>query len=373
MKHFRWAVLPFAVAVFLALTCCSACSGAKEAVPENIGTIILMTWNVNNLFDGKDNGFEYAEFLESAGWSNEKYIGRVNAISAAIGAIQPPPDIIMFQEIESLKIIEDIAASLSGGYGWSHFAVNPGASLGLGILSRLPILQASAHSITIDGETAPRPVLEARVKAGEGEFAVFVCHWKSKLGDEEVTERVRRSSARVILRRIRELWENEPLLGVIAAGDLNENHDEFFRQGASKICALLPDDPFCAELTGCAGADGRQDAGKQRDFIVLSKNKPPVPVHFPQEAVVLFSPWLRDLEKGSYYYKHEWETIDHFLISGQFFDGAGWEYEKAVTADFSPFVNLSGVPVSYNVRTGSGLSDHLPLLLTLKMAANINE
>jgi len=363
MNRFCWAVLPFMAVAFLALACCAACSEAMgEKAPDNAGTITLMTWNVNNLFDEKDNGYEYAEFLESAGWSNEKYLGRVNAVSAAIGNIQPPPDIIMFQEIESLKIIEDIAASLRGGYGWSHFSANPGAALGLGIMSRLPISQAMAHSITINGVTAPRPVLEARIKTAEGEFVVFVCHWKSKLGGDEITEAVRRSSARVILRRTRELWENEPQIGVIAAGDLNENHDEFFRQSAKIISALLPDDSFCASAVG-----------EQKDFIVISGNKPPSPVHFSQETIVLFSPWYGDLEKGSYYYKRDWETIDHFLISGQFFDGAGWEYEKAETADFSPFVNSSGVPVSYNVRTGAGLSDHLPLLLTLKMAVNINE
>ncbi|MDR1868393.1 MAG: endonuclease/exonuclease/phosphatase family protein, partial [Treponema sp.] len=175
----------------------------------------------------------------------------------------------------------------------------------------------------------------------------------------------RRASARVILRRIRELWENEPELGVIVAGDLNENHDEFFRQNAEIISALLPDDPFSAQLTGCVGADG-EDPSRQKDFIILSKNKPPEPVNFPDGSIVLFSPWLKDIEDGSYYYKNDWETIDHFLISKQFFNNSGLEYERALAANFQPFTNAAGTPVSYNQRTGTGLSDHLPLLLTLK-------
>ena len=359
MKNLRLVCL----SVFAAVLVLAACA-LSETKPEKNRAgdgIVLMTWNVNNLFDGKDDGFEYEEYRLSAGWSAEKYMGRVNAISAAIGKIEPAPDIIMFQEVESLKMLEDIALSLSGGYEWSHFANNPGAALGVGILSRFPFSLARVHSITIGGSTTPRPVLEARVQAEE-EFVIFACHWKSKLGGE-VTENVRRASARVILRRIRELRENEPQLGVIVAGDLNENHDEFFRQDLSIICALLPDDHYSALISGCAG---EENPGRQKDFIVISKNQPPEPVHFPGGSIVLFSPWMNGLEDGSYYYKNDWETIDHFLVSGQFFDNSGWEYEKAWTANFPPFVNSGGTPVSYNARTGSGLSDHLPLLLRLK-------
>jgi len=345
----------FLAVVFLAAAGCSDSGqmAENEGAPRSI---TVMTWNIHNLFDGKDNGFEYAEFLEAAGWSTEKYRGRLNSVSAAIETIKPLPDVIVLQEIESLAVLADIASSLPSGYLWSHFANNPGAAVGLGILSRLLIVGVKIHSITIGGDTTPRPVLEARIETGEGAFVLFACHWKSKVGGDDATENVRRASARVILRRIRELRESEPETGVIVAGDLNENHDEFYRQNTRVISALLPDDPYCAQLTDCT----------QKDFIVISKNTPPEPIHFPKDSIVLFSPWLSDLDNGSYYYKKNWETIDHFLISGQFFDNALWEYEGTRIANDQPFANSNGTPVSYNARTGNGLSDHLPLLLTLK-------
>ncbi|MDR2942042.1 MAG: endonuclease/exonuclease/phosphatase family protein [Treponema sp.] len=356
MKNFKLAGLLWVLAVLLASAGCTASETKAENPSSDKGTLMLMTWNVQNLFDGLDNGFEYDEFLNSAGWSVEKYKGKVNAISGAIGSIKPLPDIIMFQEIESLVTLQDIASAVSGSYEYSHFAKNPGSALGVGIISRFPLDGSKTHSITIDGETTPRPVLETRIQA-EKEFVVFVCHWKSKLGGDDNTESVRRASARVILRRVRELWKEEPELGIIVAGDLNENHNEFYRRNVKTVCALLPDDPYCAELA----------KGAQKDFIVIGKNKPPEPVNFPPETIVLFSAWARDVEKGSYYYKNAWETIDHFLVSEQFFNNTGWSFEKVTPADFSPFVNEYGVPVSYNIRTGAGLSDHLPLLLTLKM------
>nr|AGS51795.1 putative endonuclease/exonuclease/phosphatase [uncultured bacterium contig00053] len=363
-------------AVYLALFLLVLLAGCSLSESKAEGeaadrSIVLMTWNVHNLFDGKDNGYEYDEFLESAGWSTEKYLGRINSISVAIDSIEPRPDIIVLQEIESLKILEDLSFSMKEGFTWSHFANNPGAALGLGVLSRLPLSETKVHSITINGDTTPRPVLEVRIQSNDEAFVIFACHWKSKLGGDNATENVRMASARVILRRIRELQKKEPDVGIIITGDLNINHDDFYRRGANIICALLPDDPYCAEITGSLDAGSKRIAAVQKGFIVISKNKPPSPVHFPEGTVILFSPWTRDLENGSYYYRHNWETIDHFLISGHFFNNSGWEYERAlVMNNNSHFVNSSGVPVSYNVRTGAGLSDHLPLLLVLKTVSD---
>jgi len=338
----------------------SGCADFQEGKTEEKKTLTLMTWNLHNLFDGKDDGNEYAEFWQSSGWSIEKYKGRLNTISAAIDSIVPQPDVLIFQEIESLQVLEDLALSLPKGYLWSHFANNPESAIGLGILSRYPLEDAKSHSITIGSDSIPRPVLEAAIQTKHGSFVIFANHWKSKIGGDEATENIRKASARVILRRIRELMQNEPETGFIIAGDLNENFDEFYRRGSSAVCALMPDDPFCVTFTGV-------NANGQNDFIVINGNKPPEPVNFPKQTISLYSPWIHDLENGSYFYAYNWETIDHFLVSGQFFDNSGWEYDKVFIAGFEPFANANGIPVSYNVKTGYGLSDHLPLVLVLRL------
>jgi len=354
-KYCLWNIM----CLFLTAAVISGCVTSEPETPVNSSAITLMTWNVHNLFDGVDDGYEYSEFLLTSGWSAEKYMGRINTIAAAIKKIEPMPDVFLLQEIESLKILEDLAASLGDKYTWSYFAGNTGSAIGLGILSRFPLLDIMAHTITIDGESIPRPVLEARLQIENGDIIIFICHWKSKIGGDDVTENVRKSSARVILRRIRELWENDPETCVVIAGDLNENFDEFYRQGSAYISALLPDDPHCVQLTG----------GEQKDYIVISGNIPPSPVYFQETVIALFSPWLRELTNGTYYYKYAWETIDHFLLSAQFFNDTGWEYERTSIINFEPFADSGGIPVSYNPRTGYGLSDHLPLLLMLK---NVN-
>ena len=378
----------YAVLLFALFTGCNT-SNEEAKAPGNSNSIAIMTWNIQSLFDGVEDGTEYDEFREAAGWSNEKYRGRLNVIAGAIGGMGRKPDIIALQEVESARVIADLAAVLSAqGYGWTHFANIPGMALGVGLLSRFPLNEAKAHSVIIDGDLAPRPMLEARICVPNGttpagtppagdtdgpQLALFVCHWKSKLGGDDATESTRRASARIILRRIRELLESDPDLPVIIMGDLNENYDEFYRRSGEAISALLPDDPHSAELAGLYSLDeDSQNAaelitGLQKDFIILSKNKPPAARYFPAGTLALYSPWAAGLRDGSYYYKNNWETIDHFLLSAQLFNGTGLDFENCEVINHPPFAGTNGHPVAYNPRTGSGLSDHLPLLLFLKM------
>lgn len=363
---------------FAVLGLVSGCdlSGAEKKASNQSKAIAIMTWNVQALFDGTEKGNEYAEYLEAAGWSREKYTGRLNAIAKALRDMERQPDIIALQELESADVLQDLARSLSAQrYNWTHFALVPGMSLGLGILSRFPLGETKAHSATINGNSAPRPMLEVRITPNGGtDLALFVCHWKSKLGGDDLTEATRRASARIIIRRIRELAESDPDLPVIIMGDLNENYDEFYRRGGSVLSALLPDDPHSAELSSMYGLDGDGPIAAasvielQKDFLVLSTNKPPTARFFPNQVLSLYSPWTNEMRNGSYYYKKKWETIDHFLLSAGLFDGTGWEFEHCMVVADPPFTNSGGYPATYNPKTGLGLSDHLPLLLLLQFA-----
>jgi endonuclease/exonuclease/phosphatase family metal-dependent hydrolase len=349
--------------------------GAEAAADSEAASISVMTWNLQALFDGTEAGTEYDEYTAAAQWSEEKYQGRISVISKAIQETESGvPDIIALEEIESGKVLEDLAAVLSKkGQTWTYFANNPGGALGLGLLSRFPLEGVKVHSINAGGDAPPRPVLEVRVDAGGRPLVLFVCHWKSKLGGDDATEAARKASARIILRRLRELAKEDGSLPAIILGDLNENYDEFYRRNGSVISALLPDDPRCADLTGVYGLDGEDSAAfaaeLQKDFIILSNNKPPRASHFPEQMICVYSPWTKELENGSYYYKNEWETIDHFLLSAQLFDGTGWEFENAEVLNQPPFGTVDGQPAGYNPRTGAGLSDHLPLLLFLSYKA----
>jgi endonuclease/exonuclease/phosphatase family metal-dependent hydrolase len=342
---------------------------------ENARLFTALSWNVQALFDGAETGLEYDEYKSRTGWSEEKYEARLNSFSRAIQELfktgeidlaEEMPDLIGLMEVENPKVLEDLARRIKGGYNWTGFAGAPGSALGIGVLSRLPLIKTKAHSINDNGEETPRPILEICIEKEGNSLVFFICHWKSKLGGDEATETLRRASARVVLRRLREIEEEEPDLPVIIMGDLNENHDEFFRREGKIISALLPDDPQAAEL---AAREGDAEAALQNDFLILSGEKPPQSRNF-SSGIALYSPWENTLTGGSYFYKNDWETIDHLLLTGALFDGRGWEFSSAEAIANSPFTASSGHPASYNPRNGSGLSDHLPLLLMLKHGDN---
>ena len=354
----------------LLLAGCGAFSSAAPAEEH----FTVAQWNVHNLFDGVEDGTEYRQFREAAGWTAEKYQARLTSLSLAIEQMMPQgmPDLIGFTEVENANVLNDLAGGRLSrhGYYWTAFTKLPGSAIGLGFISRYPMTDVRAHSITVKGETAPRPILEVRLEPGGKPLIFLLGHWKSKLGGADATEHLRRYSARVVQRRLNEIKKSEPQTPVIVMGDLNLNHDDFYRRrmnegGALIRYALMPDSPDAAALA--SHTIDRQDGPLTvQDFLVITSARPPVSRYFPAETHVLYSPWIEDKDGGSYFFRGGWETIDHFLLSAALFSELSWNYAGAAVLNREPFITKDGIPNAYIPRLGRGLSDHLPLLLFLK-------
>lgn len=374
-------ILSAAILTFFFPLAAASCFGGCDVYPGfgeihgSSAKLSIATWNLQALFDESDDGIEYDEYRAGSGWTKEKYLARLNMISQGINAIEDGgPDILALVEVENHEIVKKLSGEYlnKNGYRYSFFTNTPGYSLGLGFLSRYPITKSYSHSSNINGEQIPRPIAEIWVEPNGQPLVIFICHWKSKLGGEDTSEIMRRNAARVILRRVQSIKAENPDIPIVVLGDLNENYDEFYRQSCEYICALLPDDPEAALLAGFKLPATDDESGIEvpdnlpvQDFLILSNEKPPVSSFFYKAEGVFYSPWGEELQNGSYYYSQNWETIDHFLLSAAFFDHKGWDYKTAMVMDVEPFINSKGEPSTYNVRTGSGLSDHLPLVLFL--------
>ncbi|HRU27666.1 MAG TPA: endonuclease/exonuclease/phosphatase family protein, partial [Treponema sp.] len=262
-------------------------------------------------------------------------------------------------------------------YSYSAFAANPASPLGLGMLSRFPILSTRSHSLQTESFSTPRPMLEAEIELPGEHLFLFVCHWKSKLGNPSETEAIRRASAELVNRRIHELSLDHPDTPplVLVAGDLNENVDEYSRQGGSFLTALMPADSSPEAFIEAAATPRAfiKLTGSPADLPAPTTATIPAPVPAtaaatanitpaPANPAILYSPWFSASWPGSYAFQGAWETIDHILIGPAFFDNRGWEYASFFVYDQAPFTNDAGYPNSFNPRTGKGLSDHLPIL-----------
>ncbi|HOJ99819.1 MAG TPA: endonuclease/exonuclease/phosphatase family protein [Termitinemataceae bacterium] len=398
--------------------------------------LTLVTWNLQALFDGSETGTEYADYRHSKGWTEEKYLERISQIQEALAGWLPQgPDILALEEIENKEVLEALNGCFKEkAYPYAVFSKNADAALGIGVLSRYRIIDQRSHFGYRQGAEGQRPILELVLDTGKESLVVFVCHWKSKKGKDD-TERFRRDSAAIIQRRIRELLgttdthgpiqfsvaeasenkedtdlkqgypqENQKreagkvtsrrddlsLGAILVVGDLNENYDEFERQGKTRITALLPTTEEAGRLVQL------QQRKKERrssfnlrggDYSLedpsLKGSGETPPFSWPEDVLLLrdsfqisqdetlrdltfYSPWQESPFAGSYWYKGAWETIDHVLLHSSLGDGKGWEFASFGVAQQTPFVNEEGYPVAYNPQTGKGVSDHLPLLVVLK-------
>ncbi|GMO30091.1 MAG: endonuclease/exonuclease/phosphatase family protein [Spirochaetaceae bacterium] len=377
MKNNRFFALLALQPLFIG--CFGGCD-VYQAASSGANYLSIMSWNVQALFDGHDDGFEYEEYRDGSGWNTEKYTARLNRIAQGINAIgEHSPDVIAFIEVENRAVLEKLNSDFLSKerYKALYFAGNAGYSLGIGVLSKIPFEKTILHSINVDGEVIPRPVVEIWFEHGGQRLVLFVCHWKSKLGGEEATEKLRREAAKIVIRRQRELAAQFLNMPVVVAGDLNENYDEFYRCSAARICAIMPDDPEAARRSGYTLPEQEDENAAAdletlperlpQDFFIVSNEKPPVSAFFDSQEGIFYSPWGNELQGGSYFYDGGWETIDHFFLNGAFFDKTGIEFDSCFIVDCEPFVNSKGEPDRYNPRTGAGLSDHLPLVLRLSL------
>jgi endonuclease/exonuclease/phosphatase family metal-dependent hydrolase len=299
---------------------------------------------VEALFDGHDDGIEYAEYRMSQGWSEEKYRSRLTAIAEAFQqAEEDAPDVAVFIELENEGVLELLAGEYLAKYGYLHgyFSKKDGQALGTGILSRFPVTKALCHSYYRNGAVIPRPVSEVWIDADGEELVILVCHWKSKLGKPEVSQALRDDAA-ILIRRIsaglrdgREA-EGKAAVPILLAGDFNQTADEFFEDG------------FPLPVT--------------RDMEDFRQHR--------EEGPLFWTPWGTVLDGGTYYYRENWESIDHFFLSGAFFDGRSWDYGGVKVLKGAPWTGSNGTPQSFNPQTGNGLSDHVPLRLTLVLRSD---
>ena len=325
-------------------------------------TVTVVTYNVQNLFDATDAGTEYEQYSKAAGWSEDSYYKRLIRLGHVLGdLVRPKPDIIALQEIESPQVISDLLRDfLRGGY---QVAMSPSSasSIRVALISRHPVVSLRIHrsvAVAVCPGPTPRPPVEiwqgremvdADIDVGQnsGTIRVIVCHWKSQSGGERETEGQRIQSA-ALLRTLLTATVREPLTLIV--GDLNEDVNEYGQHGGAYQTALMPDDSSVAGPI----APGRS--------IYVASTAAAAGRH--PDRLTVFSPWLASGARGSYYHAGRWERLDHMLI----LPGSlrGMDVSLAVVND-PELVTDDGRPARYDSRTGYGYSDHLPVVVELRL------
>jgi len=346
-KIFKASIFIFFIFLFTSFSKCSF-------FPDNEAPkkLVIVSYNVCNLFDDVKNGTEYPEFDPSYGmWTSALYRQRLNNIAEIISETEPQngPDIICLQEIENKKVIKDLATVWLSKFSYKDYisADNEKSAITTGIISRYPVKKMANHSLYLNDFNNLRIITEAVIEIDNCDFHIFNCHLKSKIGGDEETEPARIRAAEAITTRCREIYFENPNAKIIIAGDLNTNIDEYTRHNKKYLTTLMP----------------LKEMGifPSKEVLVVTGNKEEVV--FSGDSLVFYSPWLEGYETGSYLYRNNWETIDHFLLAAPFFNNKKFEYFGFKVLNNKEFSNANGAPMSWNSRTQTGYSDHFPIIL----------
>ena len=191
------------------------------------------------------------------------------------------------------------------------------------------------------------------VRFARPELTVLAAHWKSQSGGERTTEYLRRLEAALAV----SLARNTPVslarsTPVLLVGDLNEDLHEYRQHDGAYLTALLP-----LEAGSAAARGGRKPAGGSLRFTAPGASL--AATRLTGEPVFR-SLWGPESGAGTYFYRGRWERLDQaFLLAGP-----EWEGSLRVVRD-GDLVDDQGRPRRYDVRTSRGVSDHLPIAVTL--------
>ena len=212
------------------------------------------------------------------------------------------------------------------------------------VYSKYPILREKTR---VHPTERARPILEVWIDFDGDELGVFVNHWKSGAGSEEM-ERERVGNAKVLKARVAQLFEENPMADLVLAGDFNADYNQKTRYGFAET----------------ALQDILQVQGDEALVVNAAEKMQPLWYN-------LWYEWPID-QRGSDTYRGYWGTLMQLIVSNGMYDNQGLSYvDQSFNVDDFGFntYSVSGMPKRWSsFGTGSGYSDHLPLSMLITKA-----
>lgn len=340
----------FLVSIFVSVYSIS-CSCTLPVEPD---TWTVMSWNVQNLFDGIDDGSEYPEFDPGTGnWNERLYQRRLERTGEVISRGAPStPDLVILQELEKPELLDHLADGPLRHLSYRWRLSMPGYSIiRCGILSRYPITNVEVIDCGKFGTRPLRPVLAFTVETPAGPVRVVALHWKSPRDGRAATENTRRREAAAVRDLVEPLLTENPDAELIIIGDLNTPGD-----GLVKPSALAPWEPGSSDDNAVLYRTNLvEGVGRQEDRFVYYDPDPD-----PSAGA-----------EGSYWFRDKWERPDRALLSAGMTVSPGLVFQQCQIAASQIMGDSEGRPEPWVSEWEEGYSDHLPLFLTFEITSDI--
>lgn len=309
----------------------------------NAKDFCIASYNVENLFDLKNQKTEYKEYkpFSKSNWNKKTFQKKLNNTLSVIKDINC--EIIALQEIENKELIRLLLKKLSE-YKYYSFTKYKNSAIGLGFISKIKITDSKDINVKFSNKTF-RPILETTFKIKNYEFKVFNNHWPSK----RVKESFRIKFAKKLYNRIKELPKD---YDYILLGDFNSNYNEDETFKYNKL----------NDTYGITGINQVLNTKLKKEFNTYDDL-------MEKEKISHYNLWL-DLpnhERFSNKFRNQNQTPDNIILPKALFDTKKISYIpysfKVFKADYL-YKNkqINRWKMKNKIHLGYGYSDHLPIL-----------
>lgn len=325
---------------------CNNTKGTLSAADDgNDNELTVAFYNVENLFDTVDDPNTFDEEFTPEGkkeWTEERYQDKLGKLSSVIAQLDAElPEMVGFCEVENEQVVRDLIATKNLKAG-KYAIVHKDSPDGRGIDCALIYRPEKVELIGTDFFTAKLPagdrpntrlVLYAKMKKANDTLHVFVNHWPSRGGGQAETEPNRLTIAGLVKERVLEIQQQNPDAKILLMGDFND----------------YPNDKSIREILQASGR--------------------------PDWPMFNFMDKMNKEGEGTYNYKGVWGTLDQFISSSSLVESSSGIYAEKDAArifreDFILYFDKEGKPSpsrTYGREYYGGYSDHLPILLQLKV------
>ena len=324
----------------------------SSVASSDSNSITVMSFNVENLFDAKDNPIKRDDtYLPISKKSSEKHIENCQKIRVKkwrddclyldwnqslikqkieniLQVINSKNiDFISFQEVENIEMLEALQKGMKS-QEFEHISIIDGQDdrgINLGVISKFPIIESKLHPINFEGvpkevQDDTRGILETRVSTLDKKIiSIYSVHFPAGYHP---------TSMRKDAFNILEILVSKHSNVSIALGDFNVNSTEDKKHNLYKN---LSNKWEIAHLSGCKDCDGT-----------------------------------------SYYFRNgTWSFLDNLMV----FKGRGAIFDEAsIQVVKHPLqTDENGIQISFNSSTGIGVSDHFPIMAKVLLNRDISD
>lgn len=343
---------------------------AEAASREKTGqNVRILFWNVENLFDYKDDTLTSDEEFTSSGamyWSYSKLQTKIAHLAKSILAAGEwnAPSIIGMCEVENRYVLNKLVYHSPlqlFGYRVIHRDSPDSRGIDVAMIYRDDaFLPLSTEWITIrfpfDTTATTREILYVKgLLAGEDTIHIFVNHWPSRRGGEAASAPRRNYVASVLRAAVDSILLADTTSQIADAASQITNPKSRITYPFIIIMGDFNDEPENESLQMILKA--RLDTGDIK----------------PNDLVNLMS--LNHTSQGSHKFKEHWGFLDQFIVSGAFMDKQQLLQIDPTSAQvFSPhflledelkYLDKKPKRTYLGPRYQGGFSDHLPVYLDI--------